>query len=403
MAEEKQNPEAKGNVFSLMEQQITPQETGLMDGIIHQKDLTKDTGSVLDTAALKKLSGFTPASNLKEEEYATVAKIILIITIAAVAAIHLFFQTQLAAGFKLLGANVTHKWQDTKENSLVTRNDLVKRSLLLGQIKLEEILNLGQKYEESRDEEVKKQIQAAAGELKDYLRPEKYPREVLGFYANEAEADSVYTAHFINQIDAEITDLRKKSETESNQNEADENKISVQLLESVKRLYQKKSVREEILALDWQKTDFEENLKKITAAINSLSQNNYSLIKQIQSGRLPWANIIKAITAITQKIDPNHAGKRFRDLATIEYSSFTLTGDRLTISGNLKTKDSKNFTQIANLIDLFEKDSLFKEVTAQSFAKSFDPEKGVYLSTLQIQLTLQSAADDRDQKSLLNN
>lgn len=403
MAEEKQNPEEKGNVFSLIEEQIAPKEASLMDGIIRQKDLSKDTGSVLDTAALKKLSGFTPATSLKEEEYATVAKIVLIITIAVIAALHLFFQTQLAAGFKLFGANVTHKWQDAKENSLVTRNDLIKRSLLLGQMKLEELLDLGQKYEENRDEESKKQIQAAANELRDYLRPEKYSREAIAFYVNEAETDSFYTAHFISQIDAEIADLHQKSQTENNQNEADENKISVQLLESVKRLYQKKAVREEILALDWEKSDFEENLKKITAAINSLSQNNYSLIKQIQSGRLPWETIIKTITAITQKIDPNHAGKRFRDLATIEYSSFSLAGDRLTISGNLKTKDSKNFTQIANLIDLFEKDPLFKDVSAQSFAKSFDPDKGVYLSTLQIQLTLQSGADDRDQKSPFNN
>lgn len=398
------NEKNEKNVFSLIQEQ-TGQQSGdanVMNTIIHQKEVGKETGSVLDTAALKKLSGFTPSTTLKEEQYLTLGKIILIMVLIVSLGTHLFFYTQLSPTFGLFGANVFQKWSGAKQKAMTSHNELVERKLILAQTRLDGLLGLAQNYGEDKQASTKTQIIETFKELKNFINIDRYPTDAIALFGSESETDTAYTENFVSNIDGEINDLKAKlTEDNISGDQIKERKITIQLLETVKKLYQRKPIRTAILAIDLESANFAEELNNLVKQVNELSQTNFSIIRQIQEKRIEWDPIIKKITKITQQIDPNHASKRFKNLSTIEYSSFALAGDKLTISGTLKTKDSKNFSQIADLIDLFEQDEQFMDVSAQSFAKSHEPENKVYISALQIELTLQNGSEVRDAKETL--
>lgn len=390
------------NVFSLLNQQTensTQNSPALMDTIIQQKDSKTESNSILDSSAFQQLSNFTPSTTVKEEQFFTLSKIFAIFLVSVLAILHIFFYTQLTPEFNLFGANVYKKWENGREKVQQSYNELLVRRLILAQIKLDTILNFAQDYKEKKTPGSKSAIITYYDDLKNLLNVARYPAESLDMYPSEIDADNSYSQSFLDSIDAEIADLKTKQSEEQTQEE----KITMQVLETVKKLYQRKPVRTAILALDLNEENFDEKIGSLVNEVNNLSVTNFALITQIRGSRVDWDPIIKNITKITQQVDPNHASKRFRNLSTIEYSAFSLDNKNLTISGILKTKDSKNFTQIANLIDLFEKDSMFKDVSAQSFSKSFDQENEFFFSAIQIELTLQDGEDERDLKENLSN
>ncbi len=74
-----------------------------------------------------------------------------------------------------------------------------------------------------------------------------------------------------------------------------------------------------------------------------------STIIQLQSERLLWSEVIQGIEDVTKQIDPNFGNSdQFITYSAYNFNSRT---KQLTVTGQIKTEDSRTFTKIADLID----------------------------------------------------
>ncbi len=125
-----------------------------------------------------------------------------------------------------------------------------------------------------------------------------------------------------------------------------------------------------------------------------------AFIFHIKDRRIPWYSIITEIYDKTTSIDKGRfKTKLYKDVGGIQYTGFDFNGDtgRLTISGNVKDFDGVNFTIVADLIDVLEGSSKFKNVEMRTFSKSFTSDKDGFEGNFKIDLSLQQE-DERDSR-----
>lgn len=125
-----------------------------------------------------------------------------------------------------------------------------------------------------------------------------------------------------------------------------------------------------------------------------------AFIFHIKDHRIPWYSIITEIYDKTTSIDKGRfKTKLYKDVGGIQYTGFDFNGDtgRITISGNVKDFDGVNFTIVADLIDILEGSSKFKDVEMRTFSKSFTSDKDGFEGNFKIDLSLQKE-DDRDSR-----
>lgn len=395
-----------GGVFDISAQK-QDQAGGLMENIIQQKDQAADQGSLLDTSSLKKFKQFSGATGFKEHHYYTVVKAALGLVVILALGINIFFYTQLSPSFTLFGVNTSTNWKTSLDEVQIAHNKVVRKKLTLAKMHLDTIADRIDNYfktaEQSKRNVLKTEITDLYKNIKSELNFEVVPLALAGQYDNELDTKQTYQQAFISQIDREISDIRSEfsneTGTETQQKEA---KIDIQVLETVKKIYQQKPLRTNFLSITLDEKNFDEGLRQIFTHINDLSESNYSLIAQIQTNRIDWADTINRIRAITRQVDPHHASEKWKSLSSIIYTSLSLSDEKISIAGSVKTKDSKNFTKIADLIDLFEASDEFENATSRSFAKSYNPQTKEYQSSLQINFNFQKPDDTTDSESSNN-
>jgi hypothetical protein len=76
----------------------------------------------------------------------------------------------------------------------------------------------------------------------------------------------------------------------------------------------------------------------------------------------------------------------------VAFNNYTLNSDsrQVNVSGEVKTRDSRTFTLIANLIDSLEDSPLFTNLNYTTFAKSYDQEGSIYSSSLNLSFQLEA-------------
>ncbi len=145
--------------------------------------------------------------------------------------------------------------------------------------------------------------------------------------------------------------------------------------------------------------------------INSLVINDLSTMQDIKEERIKWSDIIDEIELRTKEIDSYYTQDYYDDLGGIRYTSYDFDKDDQTISivGETRRIDTKNFTVIANLIDELNGSDFFENAEMRSFSKTGDAEEG-YTASLKLTLDLQEGFSDTDpvleiseEPELLNN
>ena len=162
-------------------------------------------------------------------------------------------------------------------------------------------------------------------------------------------------------------------------------------------------------------TDFDslnnEEIYQLVQNINSLIVNDLSTMQEVKEQRIKWSDIIDEIELRTKEIDNYYTQDYYDDLGGVRYTNYDFDKEAKTISivGETKRIDTKNFTVIANLIDELNESDFFENGEMKSFSKSGSVEEG-YTANLKLTLDLQEGFSTADgsleiskEPELLNN
>lgn len=130
---------------------------------------------------------------------------------------------------------------------------------------------------------------------------------------------------------------------------------------------------------------------EMLSLLSESNTSNFGTLSSLRQKRVKWSAIIEEIEGITKSIDPLFGSKLMQDgVGEIFYSSFTLdqAKNQITVIGETLSDDGKNFSLSADLLDAFEKSSMFQNVKMDSFTKSKEQETS-YKGVLSIDLTLE--------------
>lgn len=126
--------------------------------------------------------------------------------------------------------------------------------------------------------------------------------------------------------------------------------------------------------------------------INTITVNDFSAIQRIKEGRIKWSEVIDEIDRRTSQIDQYYSKDFYDEYGGIRYTSYDFDSStgKISISGETKRYDAKNFTTIASLIDELNNSDLFTSAEMRSFTKSGTIEDG-YTASIQIVTYLKEA------------
>lgn len=129
----------------------------------------------------------------------------------------------------------------------------------------------------------------------------------------------------------------------------------------------------------------------LLSLLSESNTSNFGTLNSLRQKRLKWSSIIEEIEKITKSVDPLFDSKLLKQrVGEIFYSSYALDQgeNSITVVGETLSDDGKNFSLSADLLDAFEKSTIFKEVKMDSFTKSKEQETS-YKGVLSIDLTLE--------------
>lgn len=138
--------------------------------------------------------------------------------------------------------------------------------------------------------------------------------------------------------------------------------------------------------------------------INSLVVNDFSVIQHIKEGRIKWSDVINEIDHRTSQVDTYYSKDFYESYGGIRYSSYDFDSDagKISISGETKRFDAKNFTMIASLIEELNNSDLFSGAEMRSFTKSGTTDDG-YTATIQIVTYLKEALENLQAETVVEN
>lgn len=143
-----------------------------------------------------------------------------------------------------------------------------------------------------------------------------------------------------------------------------------------------------------EETDPDEDLKQVLISLNNVAQNDFSIFSKLRQNRVPWTTFIKFIETLTKDTDDYYDKPEARQ---IFYSSYSFNGKdrKISVTGQVRKRDEKNFALMSKLIETFEKSDDFSDVSIGSFSKT---KQGKYTtSPLNITFTMQGTdCDPRD-------
>lgn len=151
-------------------------------------------------------------------------------------------------------------------------------------------------------------------------------------------------------------------------------------------------------------TDFDalsdEELYSLIKKINGLVVNDLSIMQVLKDGRVKWSDIMNEIELRTIAVDKYYNEDSYELLGGIRYTSydFDKESQSITITGETKRVDTKNFTMIADLIDELNRSSFFEGGESKTFNKTGSLEKG-YMASIKLSLDLQKEALPTDDKT----
>ena len=180
-------------------------------------------------------------------------------------------------------------------------------------------------------------------------------------------------------------------------NADDQTPIEKSNLESAQALANDQAFRRELQALNLEEQLTPEKVEELFNKATKINKNLYATILTIKDSRVNWPNVINELERVTKKVDPLY-GTAIQ--SNIDYSNLTVNASDRTISirGETRTDDTRNFSLLSNLIDELEKSPLFSEISNRSFSKSGEKTNN-FTSSFSLTFSLQTGDDPRDAKS----
>lgn len=233
-------------------------------------------------------------------------------------------------------------------------------------------------------QEMKKSLQTT----KDLISNPLYPRFLAtsGRY-NIDELESKYIQLLKERIRDEKIAIAHQDDEESAQFERAN-------FNSAQAIADDKAFRRELVALNLDEQLTPDVIESLFNKATQTNKNLFSTILSIKNSRVHWPKVILELDRVTKKVDPLY-GTNIQ--SNIDYSNLAVNASDRTISirGETRTDDSRNFTLLSNLIDNLEKSPLFADVSNRTFSKS-DEQGGDATSSFSLNFSLQADEDPRD-------
>jgi hypothetical protein len=166
-------------------------------------------------------------------------------------------------------------------------------------------------------------------------------------------------------------------------------------LDSAGALASAKDFRRDLTALNLETDLTPEKIESLFTQATEVSRNQFGIVLNIKGERVDWADIIVELERVTKEIDPLY-GTTIE--GNLDYSNLTLNASDRTISvrGESRTDDSKNFTLLSELIDGLERSALFADVFNRTYTKADGTEGEDVTSSFNLNFSLQDGEDSRD-------
>ena len=168
-------------------------------------------------------------------------------------------------------------------------------------------------------------------------------------------------------------------------------------LSSAQALASDAAFRRELQSLNLDEQFTPEVVEKLFDKTTQINKNLYATILSIKDMRVNWPEVINELDRVTKKVDPLY-GTTIQ--SNIDYSNLSVNAADRTISirGETRTDDTRNFTLLSDLIDELEKSPLFSGVFNRTFSKA-DQQDQNFTSSFNLSFALQTGDDSRDVKT----
>ncbi len=415
--EKKDDDNGTINIFNKEKEE--QKDTAMMKSIL-QKNAPPKVKPILGAAPALQKSIETEKITSKKKQL-RVAQSVFVFVLLASAGMAFYFYSQLAPGFDLFGANATARLTDINKNLRSAQTSINKYRYLAAQLDLSRFSYVSDDFLDKTSKltmtaltttevaEITQEVESAAEELPDTLLSIKENLSaplVIDTYQTEAE-EEMTPEEVQKQFESELRNLLLADRKEITQNSdlSEENEQDLRLIDNTLKLIGNNKLLNTIKSVSPQ--DFQsrllayadslevsqrEEIQQIMGNILASTKSDIATIGAVKSQRIAWLWIIEKIEEVTAEVDPNFNSGLFEVTGfEITYNGYELDAgtNKIILSGQTKTIDAKNFSDISNLIDAFEDSPYFKNVEMRSFAKSGDVESG-FTANFKIDLEIET-------------
>jgi hypothetical protein len=158
------------------------------------------------------------------------------------------------------------------------------------------------------------------------------------------------------------------------------------------RLYTNTTVRPLLLGKEFEELSDSELLAISEKVLFETSNNAIAKVALVELSRTRWTEIFNELQSIIEQFDPAFNVFLNNNDYIVSLSNYTLnsTQGTISISGEVRTEDSRTFTLIADLMDSLEESPLFSNLSYRTFSKSFQENGESYRSNLNLSFNLES-------------
>ncbi len=398
----------------------------LLDTLVAQKDLAARARPILGNApilqkALEQEKEYTLKKKLR------MSQIVLLGVFFAAAGMSLFFYSELTPTFNLLGTNSIDRLAEVNVKLQAIQTRINKSNYLTAQIELNKFSLL---YDQFLDETAKMADPTLSSAAKKQLMTDaqsaaeampaaiKNIRDALStdivaptYKISPDTTDELIQQQAVTDLKASLTEERNKNAGSSTTGVV--NNEEMRLYDNAIKLVGNNKLVSTVkgISADSLKSDLESYLADLSDAkrkalqtklssILTSTKSNLAIIGKIKNSRMDWGTVKKNIETVTAGVDSNFGKGLYDTFGGIRYNGYQMdsTGERIVISGNVKTFDNRNFTMMSNLIKAIEQSPYFKNPEMRSFAKGGDSDKG-FTSSFSISLNMeQNGLSEKDKK-----
>lgn len=370
----------------------------------------KTTTSVAPSPSIAQLLGSRPNVSAQELEAAKEAgkrraRNIFAVAVFLCLGVYSFFYTQLQPDFTLLadiiGPSVGSKFEQSNAEIAKIQTDINLLRFRTARLELDELYGIADAYgldvtvsEAPTSSEIQEQEALMRADEQSGILNEKIAQlrrliaQPMGIDLFSREP--ITPEQREEKFEALLIDALKQQRSALSGGES-------RTIEAVEKLVSNKTFRTVLKSGNVEKmTHAERNafLKKLRAE----SGDEFSSIEKIRAQRIAWSRLLSDIHAVVRKADPLYGQGLFKTVGGFVFSAyrFDVKSARVGLTGTTKTSHSKTFSAITQLVDAVEKSPQFKDIDFRSFAKSRDESTGDFSSSVNIEFSLQSGPDPRD-------